>query len=70
MADILAVGTHPDDVELGLGGSVARWVSEGLSVVLLDLTNGEPTPFGDPVTRSDEAREAAKILGVTERLTI
>lgn len=70
MADILAVGTHPDDIELGLGGSVAKWVAEGLSVVLLDLTNGEPTPFGDPATRANEARKAAKILGVAERITL
>jgi bacillithiol biosynthesis deacetylase BshB1 len=70
MADILAVGTHPDDVELGLGGSVALWVAEGLSVVMLDLTNGEPTPFGDPATRASEARKAAEILGVRERITL
>ena len=70
MADILAVGTHPDDIEIGLGGSVAKWVGEGLSVVILDLTNGEPTPFGDPVTRANEARKAAGILGVTERITL
>lgn len=70
MADILAVGTHPDDIEIGLGGSVARWVGEGLSVVMLDLTNGEPTPFGDPVTRMNEARNAAGILGVRERVTL
>ncbi len=70
MADILVVGTHPDDIELGLGGSVARWVEEGLSVVMLDLTNGEPTPFGDPATRADEARKAAGILGVKERITL
>ncbi|MBF0292629.1 MAG: bacillithiol biosynthesis deacetylase BshB1 [Nitrospinae bacterium] len=69
MADILAVGTHPDDIELGLGACVAKWVAEGLSVVMLDLTNGEPTPFGDPVTRANEARKATKILGVTERIT-
>lgn len=70
MADILAVGTHPDDIEIGLGGSVAKWVGEGLSVVMLDLTNGEPTPFGDPVTRAGEARKSAGILGVTERITL
>jgi bacillithiol biosynthesis deacetylase BshB1 len=70
MADILAVGTHPDDVELGLGGSVALWVAEGLSVVMLDLTNGEPTPFGDLATRASEARKAAEILGAQERITL
>lgn len=70
MADILAVGTHPDDIEIGLGGSVAKWVAEGLSVVMLDLTNGEPTPFGDPATRAVEARKAGGILGVTERITL
>lgn len=70
MADILIVGTHPDDIEIGLGASVARWVGEGLSVVMLDLTNGEPTPFGDPATRAKESRKAAEILGVKERITL
>lgn len=70
MADILVVGTHPDDIELGLGGAIARWVNTGYDVAMLDLTNGEPTPFGDPVTRAKESQAAANVLGVKIRITL
>lgn len=69
MANILVVGPHPDDQELGMGGSIARLAEQGHDVLLLDLTNGEPTPYGDPGTRSREAARAAEILGV-RRLTL
>ncbi len=70
MSSILVVGTHPDDVELGLGGSVAKWVKAGYDVAILDLTNGEPTPFGDPVTRAEEAKRSTSVLGVTTRINL
>ncbi|MBI4666083.1 MAG: bacillithiol biosynthesis deacetylase BshB1 [Nitrospinae bacterium] len=70
MVHILAVGAHPDDIELGFGGSIARFVEEGFSVALLDLTNGEPTPKGDPVTRAKECAQATEILGVKTRITL
>ena len=62
--NILVVGPHPDDQEAGMGGTIARLASLGHRVVLLDMTNGEPTPLGDPVTRAreaspNEAREAS-----------
>ncbi len=60
--NILVVGPHPDDQELGMGGTIARLASLGHRVVLLDMTNGEPTPLGDPATRAKEAASAAKIL--------
>ncbi len=63
MASILVVGPHPDDQELGMGGTIARLVSQGHAVTLLDMTDGEPTPFGDPATRAREAAAAAGILG-------
>ncbi|MHC5022394.1 MAG: PIG-L family deacetylase [Planctomycetota bacterium] len=69
MARILVVGPHPDDQELGMGGTIARLADQGHDVLLLDMTNGEPTPHGDPATRADEAVAAAKILGV-ERVCI
>lgn len=47
-----------------MGGTIARLAEQGHDVLLLDMTNGEPTPYGDPVTRAAEADEAAKILGV------
>jgi bacillithiol biosynthesis deacetylase BshB1 len=67
MARILVVGPHPDDQELGMGATIARFVTEGHDVLLLDMTNGEPTPLGDPQTRAAEAAAAAKILGVERR---
>ena len=47
-----------------MGGTIARLADQGHDVVLVDMTNGEPTPFGDPVTRAAEADKAADILGV------
>jgi len=61
---ILVVGPHPDDQELGMGGTIARLVDQGHELLLLDMTNGEPTPCGDPETRARESDEAAGILGV------
>jgi bacillithiol biosynthesis deacetylase BshB1 len=67
--NILVIGAHPDDQELGMGGTIARLASQGHRVRLLDLTNGEPTPHGSPEARAREAAEAARILGV-ERSTL
>jgi bacillithiol biosynthesis deacetylase BshB1 len=58
MANILVVGPHPDDQELGMGGAIIRLAEQGHRVLLLDITNGEPTPFGDPATRAREAKAA------------
>ncbi len=66
--NILVVGPHPDDQELGMGGTIARLAEGGHDVLLLDMTNGEPTPHGDPETRASEAARAAEILGVSRRL--
>lgn len=60
--NILIVGPHPDDQELGMGGTIALLASQGHMVTLLDMTDGEPTPFGDPATRAREAAAAAKCL--------
>jgi N-acetylglucosamine malate deacetylase 1 len=64
MASILVIGPHPDDQELGMGGSIAKLAGQGHRVHLIDLTNGEPTPLGDPATRAAESAAAAAILGV------
>jgi len=64
MANILIVGPHPDDQELGMGGTIARLAQQGHDVLLLDMTNGEPTPFGTPTLRAREAKRAAALLGV------
>ena len=70
MVDIIAIGAHPDDVEITMGGTVARLVRQGLKVGLLDLTDGEPTPAGSPEIRADEMRRAAEVLGVEWRITL
>lgn len=69
--DVLAVGAHPDDVEIAVGGTLARLVQQGYRVGIIDLTNGEPTPGSPgPDTRLAEAQRAAEILGVQVRETL
>ncbi len=68
MANILVVGPHPDDQELGMGGTTIRLAEQGHDVLLLDMTNGEPTPYGSVEQREKEWNAAAKILGVKRRL--
>lgn len=65
--DILAIGAHPDDVELGCGGTLAKEVANGKKVGILDLTRGELGTRGTAETRDTEAADAAKILGVAIR---
>ena len=68
--DILAVGAHPDDVELVMGGTVAGETARGRRVAILDLTRGECGSRGTPETRIEEARAAARILGAAHRATL
>ncbi len=65
--DILAIGAHPDDVELGCGATLAKEIAKGKEVGILDLTRGELGTRGTPETRDKEADAAAKILGVKVR---
>ncbi len=65
--DILAIGAHPDDVELGCGATIAKEISTGKKVGILDLTRGELGTRGTAEIRDLEAVNAAKILGVTMR---
>jgi len=65
--DILAIGAHPDDVELGCGGTIAKEISLGKKVGILDLTRGELGTRGSAEIRDIEASSAAKILGVSIR---
>jgi bacillithiol biosynthesis deacetylase BshB1 len=65
--DAMCIGAHPDDVEIGMGATVAGMVRRGMKVVIVDLTNGEPTPFGTPEKRAAESAEAARILGAERR---
>lgn len=67
MLDILIIAPHPDDAELGAGGTILKCKADGLRVGVLDLTNGEPTPMGTPEIRARETAEATKILGLDWR---
>ncbi len=67
MLDILIVSPHPDDAELGMGGSILKLKAQGHRVGVLDLTNGEPTPFGSPEIRARETAAATEILGLDWR---
>lgn len=62
--DIVFTAPHPDDIEIGSGGTVAKLVKLGYRVGLAHLTNGEPTPRGTPEMRMKEMRAAADVLGV------
>ncbi|MEZ6096220.1 MAG: PIG-L family deacetylase [Pirellulaceae bacterium] len=69
--DVIAVGAHPDDVEIGCGGTLAVMVGLGYRVGIVDLTDGEPTPGSpSPDVRIAEANEAARMLGVQERIIL
>ena len=65
--DILAIGAHPDDVELGCGATIAKEISLGKLVGILDLTRGELGTRGSAEIRDKESAEAANILGVSIR---
>jgi len=65
--DILAIGAHPDDVELGCGGTLIKMISEGKKIAIVDLTQGELGTRGTEETRRQEAENAAKILGISNR---
>ena len=65
--DVLAVGAHSDDVEIGIAGIVYKLTQQGHSVAILDLTRAEMSTRGNPEERVGEAEDAAKILGVKTR---
>src|SRR5689334_8774751 len=65
--DILAIGSHPDDVELGCSGTLIKEIKRGKKVGILDLTQGELGTRGTIETRYAEAAEAARIMGVSVR---
>jgi bacillithiol biosynthesis deacetylase BshB1 len=65
--DILAIGAHPDDVELGCSGAIINEIKNGKKVGVLDLTQGELGSRGDVETRYQEAARAAMIMGVHVR---
>lgn len=68
--DILAIGAHPDDVELSCAGTLAKEIANDKQVAILDLTQGELGTRGTAEIRASEAKEAANILGVTARYNL
>jgi N-acetylglucosamine malate deacetylase 1 len=65
--DVLVVAPHPDDAELGAAGAILQYKADGYRVGVLDLTDGEPTPFGSTEIRARETAAATKILGLDWR---
>lgn len=68
--DILAIGAHADDVEIGMAGTIAKYVKEGFNIVICDLTKAELSSNGNVDSRKQEAEEAATILGVSSRINL
>ena len=67
---ILVISPHPDDAEIGMGATIAKSSFNGNEVYIIDLTNGEPTPFGTVKKRLSEAKKAYKILKLKERIIL
>lgn len=70
MTKILTIGTHPDDVDAGMGGSIIKFSKTGHEVHIVDLTNGEPTPYGSPEKRKTEWEKASTILKCQSRTVL
>ena len=68
--DILAIGAHPDDIELGAGATLAKEIAQGRTVGIIDLTRGELGTRGTAETRDKEAENAKKILGASFRINM
>lgn len=65
--DLLVIAPHPDDAELGAAGAILRMLASGRRVGVLDLTSGEPTPYGTPELRRRETAAATAVLGLSWR---
>ncbi len=70
MLDALVVAPHPDDAELGMGGTIVRLIGQGWKTGILDLTSGEPTPLGSPERRAAETLAANSALGNPWRMNL
>jgi bacillithiol biosynthesis deacetylase BshB1 len=68
MASILVFAPHPDDAELGMGGTIVKLARQGHKIHIVDMTNGEPTPQGSVETRTKEWTAASKVMGVDRTL--
>lgn len=68
--DALIIAPHPDDAELGMGGTILKLLQHGWRVGIVDLTSGEPTPFGSPEIRRRETEAASQCLGLQWRFNM
>ncbi|WP_242132866.1 bacillithiol biosynthesis deacetylase BshB1 [Aestuariivivens marinum] len=68
--DILAIGAHPDDVELGCSATIAKEIAHGKKVGIIDLTRGELGTRGTVKTREEESEHASQVLGVSFRINM
>ncbi|MCG3181222.1 MAG: N-acetyl-alpha-D-glucosaminyl L-malate deacetylase 1 [Phycisphaerae bacterium] len=68
--NVLVVSPHPDDAELGMGGTIVRLLGQGHDVTVLDMTSGEPTPHGSEEIRARETAAANKALGNPRRINL
>ncbi|MGN8233582.1 bacillithiol biosynthesis deacetylase BshB1 [Priestia flexa] len=68
--DVLAFGAHADDVEIGMGGTIAKMTEQGLKVVICDLTEAELSSNGTVELRKQEAEKAGQLLGIYKRVQL
>ena len=68
--DVLAIGAHPDDVELSAAGTLLKHRALGFTTGVIDLTQGELGSRGTKETRKEEAQAASAILGLTDRVNL
>jgi bacillithiol biosynthesis deacetylase BshB1 len=68
--DVLAIGAHPDDIELACSATIAKLITQGKRVGILDLTDGELGTRGSRTLRLKEAAEASRILGIDHRIRL
>ena len=69
-ADVLAIGAHPDDVELGCAGALLKLRSQGRRIAVVDLSRGELGTRGSAELREKEAAAAAEVLGLEFRINL
>lgn len=65
MVDILVFGAHPDDIEFGCGGILAKLAAQGKTIVMVDLCLGEKSTYGNPEERRQEGKCSAEVIGAT-----
>lgn len=68
--DVVAIGAHPDDVEMTIGGTLAKLIDRGKTVAIIDMTRGEMGTRGTPETRAAESAAACNVLGIAERVNL